>query len=314
VGDTTNPNGLATPAVVDINGDNIADVIYAGDLLGNLWKFDINDIDKDNWDVAYKPSGINTPLFTATDGATPANPQPITSRPEVGRGPFGTNTTVYFGTGQFLGIPDLADTSEQTFYGILDAGVAITNGRGSLLEQTVIFQDRETFTNADTGDTFDFDIRVVSDNDIAESNTGWFMDLPDSGERVVSTPLLVGNRLIYVTIVPDNDACAGGGYSWLMEVDARNGGELSAPPFDLNNDGVFNLADMVDIDGDGTPDHAPGGMKPSDSGFVPTPVRLVEPEGDKEHKYMPSTSGSIEHVVENPGGGSTGRQSWRQVR
>ncbi|MGB5337612.1 MAG: PilC/PilY family type IV pilus protein, partial [Gammaproteobacteria bacterium] len=132
VGDTTDPNGLATPAVVDINGDNIADVIYVGDLRGNLWKIDVNDADKDEWEVAYG----GDPLFTATDGA---NPQPITSRPEVGRGPFGTDLNVYFGTGQYLGSPDTATTSVQTFYAIIDKGIPVADGRTNLLEQTVIF-------------------------------------------------------------------------------------------------------------------------------------------------------------------------------
>jgi type IV pilus assembly protein PilY1 len=38
------PNGLATPAPIDADGDGDIDRIYAGDLLGNLWAFDVSDV------------------------------------------------------------------------------------------------------------------------------------------------------------------------------------------------------------------------------------------------------------------------------
>ena len=34
-------NGLSTPTPVDVDGDRITDYVYAGDLKGNLWKFDV---------------------------------------------------------------------------------------------------------------------------------------------------------------------------------------------------------------------------------------------------------------------------------
>jgi hypothetical protein len=33
-----------------------------------------------------------------------------------------------------------------------------------------------------------------------------------------------------------------------------------------------------------------------------------------QYKYLPGSSGGIQIVIENPGSGGTGRQSWRQVR
>ncbi|MGH8471297.1 MAG: pilus assembly protein, partial [Gammaproteobacteria bacterium] len=86
------PNGLATPAPIDTNGDSIVDYIYAGDLFGNLWKFDVSSADKNLWQVL-GPSG--GPLFVAcagtgtqctTAGASNLR-QPITTRPQVGRHP-----------------------------------------------------------------------------------------------------------------------------------------------------------------------------------------------------------------------------------
>ncbi|MGH8579230.1 MAG: pilus assembly protein [Gammaproteobacteria bacterium] len=90
--DPLRPNGLATPAPIDANGDYIVDYVYAGDLFGNLWKFDVNKMTTSQWDVDYGSGANPAPLFTAcfgtscTIGAT-SNYQPITTRPEVGRHP-----------------------------------------------------------------------------------------------------------------------------------------------------------------------------------------------------------------------------------
>jgi type IV pilus assembly protein PilY1 len=85
-------NGLSTPTPVDIDGDRITDYVYAGDLYGNLWKFDLTDTDSTKWDVAIRTTGsvkAPRPLFRAVDAS--GNGQPITSRVEVGshsqRGP-----------------------------------------------------------------------------------------------------------------------------------------------------------------------------------------------------------------------------------
>ncbi|MDH3603713.1 MAG: PilC/PilY family type IV pilus protein, partial [Candidatus Tectomicrobia bacterium] len=91
-GSQATPNGLATPAVVDIDGDYTADLIYAGDLEGNLWKFDVRAPDPTQWN---SPGAIK--LFEATTS------QPITTRPEVGIHPTDPDgLLVYFGTGKYL--------------------------------------------------------------------------------------------------------------------------------------------------------------------------------------------------------------------
>ena len=120
-GSTGAPNGLATPAAVDLNGDVNVDYVYAGDLLGNLWKFDLTSTTPSNWKVAYTNAGVAQPLYVARDSAN--HRQPITSRPEVGRGPNGNGMQILFGTGKFLEDPtdrQLAAGFDQSFYGIYD--------------------------------------------------------------------------------------------------------------------------------------------------------------------------------------------------
>src|SRR5690606_34183128 len=39
---TSTNNGLSSPALVDTNGDKKISFVYAGDLQGNIWKFDLS--------------------------------------------------------------------------------------------------------------------------------------------------------------------------------------------------------------------------------------------------------------------------------
>jgi type IV pilus assembly protein PilY1 len=113
-------NGLSSPIAVDVNFDEIVDFVYAGDLLGNLWKFDLTSDNSDEWDVAFKEGSTAAPLFTALDRN--GDPQPITAKPDVMFHPEMHGYLVCFGTGKFLGSSDFDDASLQTIYGIWDYG------------------------------------------------------------------------------------------------------------------------------------------------------------------------------------------------
>lgn len=130
-----NDNGLAAPRLVDLNGDSRTDVVYAGDNLGNVWKFDLTDIDSANWKVAF---GGN-PLFTARGPASLASAartkiQPISAPPsvrandrtmQVGTGPTAKTVPVggmmvAFGTGRNVSKTDAESVDVQTVYSVLD--------------------------------------------------------------------------------------------------------------------------------------------------------------------------------------------------
>ena len=329
VGSVATPNGLATPAAVDFNQDSVVDYVYAGDLQGNMWKFDMRDAAPANWVSAFTVSSNPAPLFTAMDPAATPVAQPITSKPEVGRGPRGQGMVVLFGTGKFLEQADKTPTQTQTFYGILDpnAGDAtdMVAGRASLTAQTILFEGNRTFG------TETVPIRITSQNAVA--NRGWYMDLlsPNApafrGEMQVSNSALRAGRIIFTTLIPDSDPCGFGGSSWLMEMEAVSGARLTDPPFDFNNDGLFTSADQatitVTIAGIPTTITVSPSGRQSEVGIAQGPGILFDPgtgaSGGKEYKYLSGStanaSGSnLQRVVENPGPNSTGRQSWRQIK
>lgn len=311
------PNGLSAPAVV-VDASRKVTTVYAGDLKGHLWKFDLNDSSAANWDVAYTTGSgqnvIKAPLFTARNAANQI--QPITSGLEIGAHPNG-GMMLYFGTGKYFETSDStvgASPQKQSFYGIWDkignsnasnaSGGPITSLDRSLLRQQTI-----------TTETSDY--RVVSMNAISTAQwadlRGWYLDLvPPSGtaagERAVSLPLLRAGRIIFTTIIPSADPCLAGGTSWLMEMDSVTGGNLNYPVLDVNDDGEFNSADKVACGGGLLCN--PGGMR-SREGIIKTPG--IVSAGDTEYKYSGGSSGNI-LVITEKGSVKEGRMSWRQLR
>jgi type IV pilus assembly protein PilY1 len=293
VGSTGTPNGLATPAAIDIDGDFAAEYIYAGDLQGNVWRFDVSNPSPGSW-------GAPKLIFTAKNAAN--NAQPITSRPEVGAHPTSTGVLVYVGTGKYLEAGDntTSGAQTQTFYGIwdtLEANPTLIT-RGNLLQQTVL-------SEADGK-------RITSDTAIDwNTHKGWYLDLPTSGERQVSDPKLRNKRIIFTTLIPNTQICSFGGTSWLMEVHAHDGARLVTSPFDFNDDDQFDDADKVTTTINGTSQTVAVSGIQSTEGILPSPTVLSS--GTTEIKYNSGSAGGIFVTTEDPGPGAKGRLAWRQL-
>ncbi|MEN9559693.1 MAG: hypothetical protein RLZZ502_904, partial [Pseudomonadota bacterium] len=72
---------------------------------------------------------------------------------------------------------------------------------------------------------------------------GWYLDLPDSRERIVVAPVIFFDKLIVNTYTPASNVCAPGGSSWLMALDPDTGAQFSYPVMDLTGDGSISGAD-----------------------------------------------------------------------
>lgn len=208
-GSAATPSGLnhINAWVEDPLRNNQAERVYGVDLLGNVWRFDVNDI--------LAPAGFEaTRVATLVDGSGTA--QPITTRPElseVGGQPF-----VHVATGRYLGTTDNSDTQTQTVWTLHDTltTTALTGLRTTLRQMTI--------TNQGSGTSA---FRTIGCTAQCGSTTGWFADLPDSGERVNIDMKLQLGTLVVASNVPQNNACNIGGYSWLNFFDNATGNAIA---------------------------------------------------------------------------------------
>jgi type IV pilus assembly protein PilY1 len=307
---TTDPNGLATPLAIDTDQNGAVDLVYAGDMYGNMWKFNLSGENVSSWGIPFSDKGVSKPLFSATYGSAR---QPITAKPQASRNRSG-GVIVYFGTGQFFEVGDQGDTSEQTFYGIIDKCGRETSGecakatggahvlRSTLLQQTIDVEKNGTF------DEVTWDARVLSNNKMTDAHKGFYIDLISpalgkQGERVVSAPLVWDDRVIFVTQIPDPDPCAYGGESWIMEIDPKAGGRTSFAVFDMNADARYDGGDSMDgkvVNGRKVP-----------GGLAKTPATVSG--GGSTYKYTMGSAAVLGKTANKQSIG-IGRQSWRQLR
>lgn len=295
---------LGAPLAVDLQRDRISDRIYVGDTEGNLWRIDIDGSDSTEWGVpsTLASGGTPLPLFVARDDAGAR--QPITAPLNAA---FNGNDDpmVIFGTGSFYRIGDEIvgeDPQIQSLYGIFDENGSIA-GRDSLLEQTI--------TTEVQGD--EISLRTTSANLLSSSNKGWFMDLYLSedeggegavGERVVSRASLSHDLVVFSTLIPSSDPCAGGGSSWFLSVDYSSGSALSYQAFDVNGDGEFDEEDGVD-------GKVSSGFSNEGSG-VSTGV-IVDQESGGSVLVTTGSKSTMPKSVEINDSTQNGRIAWREL-
>jgi type IV pilus assembly protein PilY1 len=207
---TATPNGLGSPTPLDADGNGTTDYIYAGDVQGNMWKFDVRATNSTAWGMAALANQLQPGLlFTATTSATNGTPEALAGAPNLGLGPNGV--MLYFSTGHFFATGDPGDTSTQSVYAIQDSGKAITS-RASLVAQTYTTDPTNTFRTLSTNA-----VNLLGPND------GWVIDFT-GGERVTQQPFLVGNVVVFVSEIPGGNPCKGGCSSFLFGLNAMTGG------------------------------------------------------------------------------------------
>lgn len=247
------PNGLSSPFVADVDGDLIADYAYAGDLHGNLWRFDLIGTSltataaADNFRVAFGGRPLYTAQASSLAPGTTNLVQPITASPAVVAHPSGTGHLVLFGTGKYLEASDaLANTSKaMTLYGIWDRqtdGSAASSTPvltiASLQQQTLGADQRISYTSS-AGSSVSSTANTLSTTSVSyDANTatngkqGWYLNLPLNGELVINKPQLFSGTLLMSSLIPSTDACTAGVTTYLYALDPYTGG---------NNSGLFNL-------------------------------------------------------------------------
>jgi type IV pilus assembly protein PilY1 len=307
--DLTKSNGLSSAIAVNSGGQiaGAANIVYAGDLQGNLWRVDISAASPASWTV--------TVLFQARDGSN--NAQPITTAPVATlnpRYPQLLGTMVFFGTGQLLGVPDLGNTQVQSIYGVYDppATYATPLTRTSLVQQKLATATsggvQIRFVNTST----DSHGNPVGSAVMLPASKGWYIDLNLlSGERVVTDPRLEsGGALVLTSYQPSIDPCNVGGNSFLMVLNFATGAQFPSPQFDVNGDKSITSADTVTLAG-GKTVNAVGLSLGGVYAAAPT-IRSANFATASAVKLITESSGNIKTVVEK--GNSKHRTAWWEVR
>ena len=130
-GSSTTPNGIAYVTSGDLDNDHVTDYLYAGDLLGNVWRFDVTSSNPEDWGVSKYGATGATPLFVAKNSN--GSNQPITTKLQIASVKIGATNRVMlmFGTGRKIpfttAAADIYATGTQTIYGIWDWDMSAWN-------------------------------------------------------------------------------------------------------------------------------------------------------------------------------------------
>jgi type IV pilus assembly protein PilY1 len=228
---TSGGNGISYVAAADLDGDHITDYVYAGDLQGNVWRFDLTSASPTNWVLSPGP------LFK-----TPAG-QPITTQPILASAIVsGTlpQLMIAFGTGQRTQFTNTSPahyiSGTQSLYGIWDWNMASWNAQSAAtyasltaaqaggatglgapytLSQSNLQQQVFTIVSAATGNVDTTNNPITWEQCTTACNVGkfgWFANLPGSQqqpkgspvvlEQVVSNPNLYESAFIVNSTIP----------------------------------------------------------------------------------------------------------------
>lgn len=286
---TSTPCGLAqiSAYVANPDQDMTTDYVYGGDLMGNLWRFNLTG-SISQWSVA------KLAVLKDGSGAT----QPVTTSPELSSITIGGTPTrfVYVGTGQYLGDSDVPTSSTanshasqtQTIYGLVDTLTSTFSDpvRSVLQQQTLTVNTNGT--SSISNNTVDY-----------TTKKGWYIDLPTTGERVNTDPTLVSNVLAFTSNIPSTQICVPGGSSWLYYINYQTGGTT-----DLSS--TTTLADGSTVTWN-------GGLSLGNT-LASRPIIIQLPSGQIDALIRKSDGTTVSQTVPVATSSMTkGRVSWREI-
>ena len=341
VGSSGNSNGLAAPGLL-ADANRIIETAYAGDLRGNVWRFDLSasnpqpDQQQQGWSSHFASGNNPLPLFVAygPDG----DRQPITSPLEVMLHP-NEGYMVLFGTGRYFAVGDnvvASDEPIQSVYGIWDKDNTVPVALNTTRDVVLLRQEIEHEEIIDI-DGESRRVRVTSDNAIEWADKyGWYIDLvpPSStptgeGERVIFKPIIRNNWVFFSSLVPSQDPCVFGGFSFFYGLNAVSGSRTEDPLLDLDRDGELDDGDLIEVEIEVDGEIVTVLVAPSAVGTmegIMSSARFIEfdpgppdpesgPQGAPSDKFCFSkTDGDIECIDVQKINRGTPRASWRQLR
>ncbi|MCE4537626.1 pilus assembly protein [Pelomonas sp. P7] len=206
----SNQMGLAhlNAFIIDLS-EGVADAIYGGDLMGNLWRLDVTG-----------SSGYPAPLKLATLTGSDGNALPITSKPLPVVQPGTNRRYITVGTGRLLDSSDLNSSQAQRFFAILDGTNAFFSTAADLPSGLSF-----PFTVTNMRQLTDLSTKITLD---LRTQVGWYLDLGVSaggpGWRVLSDPVSYYGIVSFAATAPSSgDACSPNGNSRVFAIDLGSG-------------------------------------------------------------------------------------------
>ena len=253
-------SGLGEPALVDLDLNGTVDRAYAGDLEGNLHRFDLSSPEPANWSATH--------LFQARYGSGRGVPQPITARPLVFKHPSQPGFMVVFATGVPLSPGQPSDAAVQSLYGIWDAGGVAD---GVVDPDSLVAQRMSNIRTTGNGSArlhqvvVDRPVNYQPPGSAGSAVRGWRIDLDapragsatgaaqHPGERFHPRLRVWGDLLIVTTQMPNG--ADDGAIGAVVPINWATGGSPRRPVLDLNGDGLVNESDLLPVE---EGDRAPG--------------------------------------------------------
>jgi len=204
-GSAANPAGLAhfTGYVQDY-ADMTVDYVYAGDLLGNMWRFDFSS-------PTNNVPNPTSPILHLRDSL--GNPQPVTTEPRVDPGPDLVRY-LFVGTGRLLHTNDRDNKQQQTFYALRD-GTA-SDPYSSAANATNPLPSGVSFPVKRTN-MVQVDSLITGVIQESSKPMGWFYDLTGLrgtlAEQVVIHPQVNEGVVSWIGTLMNQDKCNPGGES-----------------------------------------------------------------------------------------------------
>jgi type IV pilus assembly protein PilY1 len=259
-------NGMSQVTPVDLDGNGTTDMIYAGDLKGNVWAINTDSVKSSEWvfdsEITYDEGIVQSytggsvePVFTA-EGNRPITTEILVETNSVKSGiETWPNQLLFFGTGQFIANGDHDSTAQEHVYSVMHANsvyeMSLTDTPElfleRIIEEDVISAGGESLVvrsivPADPDEEyFEFGANQTASGE--QQRMGWFIELPSSGERVVFDPVKVSDYAFFNTLVPESDPCAFGASGFTMAISLPYGLNPETAILDFNNDGVIDSED-----------------------------------------------------------------------
>lgn len=247
---TATGNGLGGVRVIR-DANRVIVGAYAGDLLGNVWKFDLASTSSGSWGVSF----AGTPLFQAS------NTKPITAAPQYLAHPLG-GYMVLVGTGKLYEEGDQATTAQQALYGLWDKQQLTVDGNGVASWATITPADAQVLSSALANHAFSSTTINGPDGAIYyrlntaplnwATQRGWTLPLTIvAGHRNLLSPSFIFGYALFETMSPTtqgalnpcDDTGTGGAYNLL--INPIDGTMPQTALFDTNGDGYVNSSDTI---------------------------------------------------------------------